>query len=198
MFFLGNIQVYITFYTYWFQAIKFFMVWSNFPCTIFKWIIWEPSFHIHYYYVCFLHLTMSWKKEINTKKSISTFFGLYLKSNYAVLWSLYINDRIRTPLAFISLQPTCGDRIVIGSRASQTDTESPTTQSDRELNAVCLKHRHRNANGSFSGRIWSPTERYLIGLDHRFTKCWLAICSHYVAIRSHRSLLGRHRSANWS
>ena len=30
----------------------------------------------------------------------------------------------------------------------------------------------------FSGRIWSPTERYLIGLDRRFTKCWLAICSH--------------------
>ena len=61
-----------------------------------KYIIWEPSFHIHYYYVCFLHLTMSSKKEIKTKKSISTFFGRYLNSNYAFLWSLYIDDRVRT------------------------------------------------------------------------------------------------------
>ena len=41
---------------------------------------------------------------VKTKNLISIFFGRYLKSNYAVLWSLYIDDRIRTPPAFIRLQ----------------------------------------------------------------------------------------------
>ena len=130
-----------------------------------------------------LHLTVLWKKEIKTSrnqeiKSISRFFGRHFRSDYAVLRSFCIDDCTRTPHAFIRLQPTRGHLIVTGSRASQTDQQgSPTTQSDRELNAVYLKHRHWSAKGAFSGSIWSPAERYLIGLDCRFTKWWLGFCS---------------------
>ena len=48
---------------------------------------------------------------------------------------------------------------------------------DQELNGVYLKHRYQSANGLFSGRIWSPTEQYLIGFYRHFAKYWLAICS---------------------
>ena len=61
------------------------------------------------------------KKEIKTKKSISKLFGCHFRSDYAVLRLLHINDRIRMLHAFIPLQPTRGDLMVIGSRASQMD-----------------------------------------------------------------------------
>ena len=55
-------------------------------------------------------------------KSISKLFGRHFRSDYAVLRMLYIDDRIRTPHAFIRLQPTRGNLIVIGSRASGGDS----------------------------------------------------------------------------
>ena len=68
-----------------------------------------------------LHLTLLLKKEIKTKRPISKLFGRHFIPDYAVLRSLQIDNRIQTPHAFIRSQPACGDLIVIGSSASQTD-----------------------------------------------------------------------------
>ena len=109
-----------------------------------------------------LHLTMSWKNEIKTKKSISKNFGRYLKSNHAVLWSLYIDDRIRTPPAFIRLQPTCGDRIV----------------SDRVHRKRINRGRlHRNQTGNWtpyvsSIAIGAQTDRFRVASDRQQSVIW--------------------------
>ena len=61
-----------------------------------KKLIWEPAFRMHYYCVFVLHLTILWKNEVKTKKSISIFFVVI--SNAIMLffglnsWTPYISS----------------------------------------------------------------------------------------------------------
>ena len=106
MFFLGNIQVYITFYTYWLQTIS--SSWRECCNQLFHAQLVANHYSnkvdnvgtlfSHTLLMFGLHLAMSWKKEVKTKRSISNFFGRYLKSNYAVL-SLVVIHRWSHPNA---------------------------------------------------------------------------------------------------
>ena len=51
--------------------------------------------------VVVLYLTLLWKKDIKTKKSISKIFGHHFRYDYAAVQLLYIDDRIQAPRAFI-------------------------------------------------------------------------------------------------
>ena len=130
-------------------------------------------------------------KEIKTKKSISTFFGRRFRYHYAVLRSLYIDDRIRTLHAFIRLQPTRGKWINRGRLQ-----RNPTGKWTPYISSIAIgaqKDRFRVASDRQQNVFWSGSIAALQNVDWRSEvsrSLWGLIDCCYGAIGA---LIGRNR-----